>query len=158
MARTTTFHGVTLVDVDGEPVAIAASDALVAAGPGTAAAASRVTLASDDPLLPLAGAVTETAPATDTASSGLNGRLQRIAQRLAPITGAAAITPSNTVPVTAGRQFVINCTVAGDVKVKFSDDSTLIIAVAIGTLVLDWAVIQVYVTLTTATATYANLT
>lgn len=28
------------------------------------------------------GAVTETAPATDTASSGLNGRLQRIAQRL----------------------------------------------------------------------------
>ena len=28
------------------------------------------------------GALTETAPATDTASSGLNGRLQRIAQRL----------------------------------------------------------------------------
>jgi hypothetical protein len=28
------------------------------------------------------GAVTETAPATDTASSGLNGRLQRIAQRI----------------------------------------------------------------------------
>lgn len=30
----------------------------------------------------LIGAVTETAPATDTASSGTNGRLQRIAQRL----------------------------------------------------------------------------
>lgn len=30
----------------------------------------------------LAGAVDETAPASDTASSGLNGRLQRIAQRL----------------------------------------------------------------------------
>jgi hypothetical protein len=30
----------------------------------------------------LSGAVAETAPATDTASSGLNGRLQRIAQRL----------------------------------------------------------------------------
>lgn len=30
----------------------------------------------------LVGAVTETAPASDTASSGLNGRLQRIAQRL----------------------------------------------------------------------------
>lgn len=28
------------------------------------------------------GALTETAPATDTASSGLNGRLQRVAQRL----------------------------------------------------------------------------
>lgn len=30
----------------------------------------------------LQGALTETAPSTDTASSGLNGRLQRIAQRL----------------------------------------------------------------------------
>ena len=33
----------------------------------------------------LYGAVTEIAPATDTASSGLNGRLQRIAQRLTSI-------------------------------------------------------------------------
>ena len=31
------------------------------------------------------GSLTETAPATDTASSGLNGRLQRIAQRLTTI-------------------------------------------------------------------------
>lgn len=31
------------------------------------------------------GALTETAPATDTASSGLNGRLQRIAQRLSTL-------------------------------------------------------------------------
>ena len=35
----------------------------------------------------LIGAVTETAPATDTASSGLNGRLQRIAQRLTSLIG-----------------------------------------------------------------------
>lgn len=41
-----------------------------------------VTRASTDTLV---GAVTETAPATDTASSGLNGRLQRIAQRLTSI-------------------------------------------------------------------------
>ncbi len=33
-------------------------------------------------LLGLVGAVTETAPSTDTASSGTNGRLQRVAQRL----------------------------------------------------------------------------
>ncbi|HEX3486131.1 MAG TPA: hypothetical protein VHT51_13800, partial [Micropepsaceae bacterium] len=33
------------------------------------------------------GALTETAPATDTASSGLNGRLQRIAQRLTSVIG-----------------------------------------------------------------------
>lgn len=37
------------------------------------------------------GAVTETAPATDTASSGLNGRLQRIAQR---ITSLIALLPA----------------------------------------------------------------
>lgn len=39
----------------------------------------------------LVGAVTETAPATDTASSGLNGRLQRIAQRL---TSLIALLPT----------------------------------------------------------------
>jgi hypothetical protein len=40
----------------------------------------------------LLGAVTETAPATDTASSGLNGRLQRIAQRL---TSLIALLPTS---------------------------------------------------------------
>jgi len=38
-----------------------------------------------------AGALTETAPATDTASSGLNGRLQRLAQRL---TSLIALLPA----------------------------------------------------------------
>jgi hypothetical protein len=40
----------------------------------------------------LYGAVTETAPASDTASSGLNGRLQRIAQR---ITSLIALIPAS---------------------------------------------------------------
>lgn len=40
----------------------------------------------------LIGAVTETAPASDTASSGLNGRLQRIAQR---ITSLIALVPAS---------------------------------------------------------------
>ena len=70
---------------------------------------------------------------------------------------ATAITPSDTVPVTPGTSFVINCTVAGNVKVGFPDASTLTIAVAVGTLILPWAVAQVFVTGTTATATYANL-
>lgn len=39
----------------------------------------------------LVGALTETAPASDTASSGLNGRLQRIAQRL---TSMIALLPA----------------------------------------------------------------
>ncbi len=48
----------------------------------------RVVPATDGTVL---GPVTETAPATDTASSGLNGRLQRIAQRL---TSLIALLPS----------------------------------------------------------------
>jgi hypothetical protein len=54
-------------------------------GTGTSTGAGRVVTASDSPEIALIGAVTETAPATDTASSGLNGRLQRIAQRLSTL-------------------------------------------------------------------------
>ena len=54
----------------------------------TSALALESTQASQSVLL---GAVTETAPASDTASSGLNGRLQRIAQRL---TSLIALIPS----------------------------------------------------------------
>jgi hypothetical protein len=47
------------------------------------------------------GALTETAPATDTASSGLNGRLQRIAQRLTSLIALlpAALTGSGNFKV-----------------------------------------------------------
>jgi len=57
----------------------------VMSGGGDATAANQVTEQT------LIGAVTETAPATDTASSGLNGRLQRIAQRL---TSLIALLPA----------------------------------------------------------------
>lgn len=75
-----------------------------------------------------------------------------------PATSAAAVSASDTVAVAAGRSFVINCTVAGNVKVKFADGTALTIAVAVGTLILPWAVILVFVTGTTATATFANVT
>jgi hypothetical protein len=42
------------------------------------------------------GSLTETAPASDTASSGLNGRLQRIAQRISDLVGSK----TETMPVT----------------------------------------------------------
>lgn len=88
-----------------------------ATGPGTAATAQRVTYASDGATVPVSGpltdtqlratavpvdaagavlgTVTETAPASDTASSGLNGRLQRIAQRLTTIitSGLSIVLP-----------------------------------------------------------------
>lgn len=64
------------------------------------------------------GALTETAPATDTASSGLNGRLQRVAQRLTSLIGllptsigqkanagslSVALASDTTIPATLGR-------------------------------------------------------
>lgn len=51
----------------------------------------RIVSASDTPEVALVGGVTETAPASDTASSGLNGRLQRVAQR---ITSLIALLPT----------------------------------------------------------------
>lgn len=71
--------------------------------------------------------------------------------------GAAAVAASDTVKVPPGSSFIINCTVAGNVKVGFADGSTLTIAVPVGTTMLGWAVAQVWVTGTTATATYANV-
>ncbi|MER9471100.1 hypothetical protein [Mesorhizobium sp. M0520] len=52
-------------------------------GPKAASGSVSVTLSTDDDLL--IGSLTETAPATDIASSGLNGRLQRIAQNLSAL-------------------------------------------------------------------------
>lgn len=47
------------------------------------------------------GALTETAPASDTASSGLNGRLQRIAQNLTTLTATAAPVGAGTATAAA---------------------------------------------------------
>lgn len=74
-----------------------------------------------------------------------------------PISGATTITASDTVLVAAGRQFLVSCTVAGNLKVKFSDGSTLTFAIPVGLSVLSWAVTQVFVTGTTATVTCTNL-
>lgn len=62
-----------------------------ALGQTTAANSLPVTLATDGQFVTTNGSLTETAPATDTASSGLNGRLQRVAQRL---TSLIALFPS----------------------------------------------------------------
>lgn len=50
------------------------------------------------------GSLTETAPATDTASSGLNGRLQRIAQRL---TSLIALFPTSLGQKTMANSFAV---------------------------------------------------
>ena len=59
--------------------------------PGSAAAAASLPVTASTEDVARVGIITETAPATDTASSGLNGRLQRIAQRL---TSLIALLPT----------------------------------------------------------------
>jgi hypothetical protein len=70
------------------------------------------------------------------------------------IQGVRLITPG--VPIQVGRQFLINCTAAGNVSVNFTDGSTFIWPVAQGVTVYTWAVTGVNVSGTTATATYYN--
>lgn len=75
-----------------------------ALGSSTAANSFPVTLSTDGPFVTQTGSITETAPATDTASSGLNGRLQRIAQNLTTLFGrfvaAATLADSTALPST----------------------------------------------------------
>lgn len=72
-----------LTDVTGTVTANAGTNL------NTSALALETTQSAQNTLI---GAVTETAPASDTASSGLNGRLQRIAQR---ITSLIALIPTS---------------------------------------------------------------
>lgn len=96
---------------------------LASLGPAVMTSSQSVTIATDDARV---GPVNETAPATDIASSGINGRLQRIAQRLSSMftTGlsnkafSVAFTtltrPANTTAYTAGDSISDNAT-AGSV-------------------------------------------
>lgn len=86
-AITATTQRVTLA-TDGPGVANLTT---IATNTGTTAT-NGATAAKQDAEAVLIGAVTETAPASDTASSGLNGRLQRIAQRL---TSLIALLPGS---------------------------------------------------------------
>jgi hypothetical protein len=62
------------------------------------------TLAEQQTQTTAIGSITETAPATDTASSGLNGRLQRIAQR---ITSLIALFPTSLGTKTAANSLAV---------------------------------------------------
>ncbi|MER8946087.1 hypothetical protein [Mesorhizobium sp. M0959] len=66
-------------------------------GSKTAANSLSVTLSSDDDVL--IGAINETPPASDIASSGLNGRLQRLAQRVTALLSSTSLADASRVPV-----------------------------------------------------------
>jgi hypothetical protein len=61
----------------------------------TNTAIAMATSAKQDAAATLLGAVNETAPASDTASSGLNGRLQRIAQNITSLIAATLTAVGN---------------------------------------------------------------
>lgn len=71
---------------------LSAMSAKLPAGLGSAAAAASLAVTASTEDVARTGIITETAPATDTASSGLNGRLQRIAQR---VTSLIALIPAS---------------------------------------------------------------
>src|ERR1019366_2945537 len=80
------------IKVDGSGTALPVSGSITAnAGTNlnTSALALDATIGTTNTQV---GGLTETAPATDTASSGLNGRLQRIAQRITSLIAATLAT------------------------------------------------------------------
>lgn len=86
-------HRVTSETVDAKGLQEAAKLVLLVDASGNVIATGALaTAANQTAQSTLLGAVNETAPATDTASSGLNGRLQRIAQR---ITSLIALLPAS---------------------------------------------------------------
>ena len=93
------------------------------------------------------GAATPRALLTDSAG--------RQSVREDSVQGSVALTVGTI--YAAARQLFINCTVAGNVSVTFTDASTLVIPVVVGITTLSWAVTAVNTSGTTATATYANL-
>lgn len=72
-----------------------------------------------------------------------------------PVPGVTPLTVGT--PATAGRSLAINCTVAGNVSMTFSDASTLTIPVSVGLTILPFAITTINASGTTATATYTNL-
>lgn len=78
-------------------------------------AASDVTVSAGNTLI---GPVTETAPTTDTASSGINGRLQRVSQRLSTL-----ITAVGT-PFQAGGALGAGTAIIGKVAIDQTTDGT----------------------------------
>lgn len=86
-------------------VALSTEDvALLPASLGSKAAAASFAVTGSTEDVARIGIVTETAPASDTASSGLNGRLQRIAQR---ITSLIALVPTSLGAKTAANSFAV---------------------------------------------------
>lgn len=140
----------------------------ISLGQKTKAASLAVTLASDEDLLSrlpatlgqkasasslavalsteqegLIGALNETAPATDTASSGLNGRLQRIAQNITSLI--------SLLPISLGQK-----TMAGSLAVVLASDQSAVPTISAGKTAIN-KVRNDYSSVNVTTAAYVEL-
>lgn len=82
----------------------------------------------------LVGAVNETAPATDTASSGLNGRLQRIAQRITALIGTAGTPSANVLTVQGVTSGTILATQTSFLFSNITTTTTTVVKSGVGVL------------------------
>lgn len=112
-----------------------------ALGQTTKTASLSVSVASDDDLQAKLGIVTETAPASDTASSGLNGRLQRIAQRITSLIalvpaslGQKAMSASLAVAIASDQSAVTTQLAAASNAVTTAYAASLVVKGSAGTL------------------------
>jgi hypothetical protein len=80
--------------------------------------------------------------------------LQTISGATPFVTSDSALVSGDVPP---GQSIGVNTTVAGNIKVRLADGSTLTFQVAVSFLVLPWRVTQVFITGTTATATVYNM-
>lgn len=89
------------VSIGASPATVPVSAVSLPLPTGAATEATLATRLSESDFDTKIGSLTETAPASDTASSGLNGRLQRIAQRLTSLIAQlpAALTGSGNLKV-----------------------------------------------------------
>ena len=71
-----------------------------------------------------------------------------------PIRSTGELTVDEDAP--AGRVFIANCTVAGDVTVVFLGGSTHVIAVDVGYSVFPYSIVRFTTAGTDATATFSN--
>lgn len=172
----------TVYVVGANPVPYAVKNVAVANLPGTlgqktAAGSTSVVLSSDGPFSTNFGLQADAAATTDTGSFSLVAFIKRGLQNwtalLAKIPALGGAAPAASVPVTeasisgavamtvgttyaAGRQLAINCTVAGNVSITFTDTSVYVFPVNPGFSAFPFAVTAVNASGTTATATYAN--
>jgi hypothetical protein len=109
-------------------VALSTEDvALLPASLGSKAAASSFAVTDSTEDIARIGIVTETAPASDTASSGLNGRLQRIAQRL---TSLIALVPASLGQKAMSASFAVTLASDDPLSVLQSASSASVTALA----------------------------